>query len=412
MVSEINKAIPPVGLFACGVSISGGQSNPVLIGGEEKNPVSDEISNFSMQSSDDTPNYHDGFPSKFSTFGGYTTSAGITSISYTKSTFKSKVNGVAGTYTFMSYEDSGTKWAVTNPDSSVVSDITLSQYGITISGTPVAGEGFIASYTQNPNTASDYSVVTTQIIRTTIWIDNVAKKFLLGDFNMLGHLGTLERYRTQMGAVRTFSQSFSTMIGGYPKGAQLEYLIPPNTADNDGERYKLRKVVSLVDDNTYDFTVNGVDNEHWMYCDVFDPDVNPFMTTTNLDGAKKICVFGILEDDFRVTDYKSVSYTLTQDCFVYGNISFISRRSGSYATITATKDGKTSTFIDCGIQIATYGVTGQIYIGDSILGTINNSGKIVRKGTTITVKYSMAKCKWLYGGVIAFPASVDRLERI
>ena len=408
MVSEINKSITPVGLFGCGVSLSGGQVNPVLIGGESKNPVSDTIDNFQKQASEEVPNYQTGFPSTFSTFGAYVTSSGITSIAYNKATFKSKVGGNPGSYTFQSYDDSGTtKWNVTNPDSSVTNNITLSQYGITISGTTEAGEGFITTYTQNLSTPSDYSVVTSQIIRTTIWIDNVAKKFLLGDFNMLCHLGTLERYRRQLGGIRTFSSSFSTLIGGYPKGAQLEYLIPPNTEENPGTRYKLRKVVSLVDNNEYDFTTNGVDNVHWMYCDVLDPSTNIFMASTSLSGAKKIGLFGICEDDFRITDSKRVSYTLTQDCFVYDEFFFITSSTDCSASITVVKDGNQKTFMQC-----SYAGNRSLYYWSSHIGGIDNYGKIVKKGSTITASYNVKQCKYLYGSVLALPVVSTVLERL
>lgn len=412
MISEVNKSIPPIGLFGCGSSLSGGQTDPIMIGGVSKNPVSDDMTNFQSTSSEEYPNYTTGFPKKFSAFGGYSMSSGITSVSYTKSTFKSKVGGVAGSYTFMSYDDSGTiKWNVTNPNSSVINNVTLSQYGITVSGTAVAGEGFISTYTQNPNTASDYSVVTSQIIRTTIWIDNIAKKFLLGDFNMIGYLGTLERYRKQMGGIRTYSPSFASMIGGYPKGAQLEYLIPPNTEENSGTRYKIRKVVSIVDNNTYDFTENGVDNEHWMFCDVLDPYSNKFMATTSLQDAKKICLFGICEDDFRITDSKRISYTLKKDCFVYAAFYFSSTSMNCSASVIAVKDGKQKIFSQNGYTWDSQ-AGGSYWWSPIVAGGIDNSGKIVRKGTTLTASYSVTKCNYLTGYVFALPVISDTLERL
>lgn len=61
----------------------------------------------------------------------------------------------------------------------------------------------------------------------------------------------------QTGIRYTYNSDVATAIGGYPLGAVL--------AHDDGT--SIRNVVSLVDDNTYDFVTNGVDNQHWKYLD-------------------------------------------------------------------------------------------------------------------------------------------------
>jgi hypothetical protein len=59
----------------------------------------------------------------------------------------------------------------------------------------------------------------------------------------------------QTGIRYTFNSVVATAIGGYPLGAVL--------ALDDGT--SIRNVVSLVDNNKYDFVTNGVDNQHWKY---------------------------------------------------------------------------------------------------------------------------------------------------
>lgn len=61
----------------------------------------------------------------------------------------------------------------------------------------------------------------------------------------------------QTGIRYTYNSDVATAIGGYPRGAIL-------ALDDDTS---IRNVVSLVDDNTYDFVTNGVDNQHWKYLD-------------------------------------------------------------------------------------------------------------------------------------------------
>lgn len=61
----------------------------------------------------------------------------------------------------------------------------------------------------------------------------------------------------QTGIRYAFNADVATAIGGYPLGAVL--------AHDDGT--SIRNVVSLVDNNTYNFLTNGVDNQHWKYLD-------------------------------------------------------------------------------------------------------------------------------------------------
>lgn len=76
-------------------------------------------------------------------------------------------------------------------------------------------------------------------------------------FNWLLRAFSQASYFGQTGIRYTFNQDVSNAIGGYPLGAVL--------AHDDGT--SIRNVVSLVEDNTYNFLLNGVDNKHWKYLD-------------------------------------------------------------------------------------------------------------------------------------------------
>jgi len=86
-----------------------------------------------------------------------------------------------------------------------------------------------------------------------------AKRVILGDINGIGALATKDQYFLQCGGFYTFDQTVSAYIGGYPSGIQLGYF--------DNTYY--RRVISLIDNNTYDFvtTPSYIDNIHWAYCD-------------------------------------------------------------------------------------------------------------------------------------------------
>ena len=85
------------------------------------------------------------------------------------------------------------------------------------------------------------------------------------DMNSLGFLATNDIFYHKCGGLNTFDASFSDKIGGYPKGAVLQFL-------NGNYLYN---VISLHDNNTFNFvsenSINGVD---WAYC-------NEEMASTN-----------------------------------------------------------------------------------------------------------------------------------
>lgn len=391
MISQVTKTVQPIGLFAGGTSISGGASEPLI------------TSNFSQSSSDAIVNYPKGLPSVFST----SLSNGLSSISVTASTFKSKVNydstSNPGTYIFKSYSSGGTtKWAITDhpisyaPSGVDLTDVNIGQYGISTSGTLTVGEGFEIVYYQG-DISSDYSVTVTTIIRT-----NTGNKFLIGDMNLIGYLGTLERYRKQMGGIRTYDPAFSSVIGGYPKGAQLEYL---QTISEGGEtRYILRKVLSLIDDNVYNFVEKPsyIDNIHWMYCDVLDENT-PTLPSTKMSPQTICWAFNSSIDGSWNNTY---SATLKSDSYVTAQVtpqwvlSTNNKRKVS-VVITATLNGSAKTIVE-NYQNGNPNYSYSDY----------GSGKIMKKGTTITVSISASKYYHLGVCVFAVPAITNSIPRI
>lgn len=79
-----------------------------------------------------------------------------------------------------------------------------------------------------------------------------------GEMNAVGNLASQNQFFFLAGGVNTFDPNFAAAIGGYPEGAVLKYL-------NNGYLYD---VISLVDNNTYDFTADGVDDVNWKYLSV------------------------------------------------------------------------------------------------------------------------------------------------
>ena len=78
------------------------------------------------------------------------------------------------------------------------------------------------------------------------------------DFNGMFYLSTDQRTYLQNGGIITFSQAVSDKIVGYPKGAILDFV--------DVVAHSYTKVMSLIDDNTYNFVEDSslIDGTHWV----------------------------------------------------------------------------------------------------------------------------------------------------
>lgn len=99
---------------------------------------------------------------------------------------------------------------------------------------------------------------------------NGGKYLARGDINAIGNVATNDLFYHKCGGLNTFDADFAVKIGGYPKGAILDFV---------NGRY-IHSVISLVDNNKVDFTgaiptssqasggilTGSVDNENWAYC--------------------------------------------------------------------------------------------------------------------------------------------------
>lgn len=86
-----------------------------------------------------------------------------------------------------------------------------------------------------------------------------------GEMNAIGNMASNDLHYFKCGGLNTFDAAFAAAVGGYPKGAVLDYIVG----------YKLYKVISLVDSNTVDYTAVGVDGENWQWLNSNIPEVDP-----------------------------------------------------------------------------------------------------------------------------------------
>lgn len=105
--------------------------------------------------------------------------------------------------------------------------------------------------------------------------------------NAIGRLASNDLFYHKCGGLNTFDADFCAAVGGYPKGAVLKMLGDHNTVFD---------VISLVDNNTFDFTENGIDNEHWKYLNlnIGDPSLDDTVfqwTGANSEGVIQVGTF-------------------------------------------------------------------------------------------------------------------------
>lgn len=79
--------------------------------------------------------------------------------------------------------------------------------------------------------------------------------------NAIGNLATRNDFHRRCGGLNTFDPAFAEAIGGYPKDAVLLLL----------KNSKVFYVISMVDNNKFDFVSRGVDNVNWMYLNMDAP---------------------------------------------------------------------------------------------------------------------------------------------
>jgi len=187
----------------------------------------------------------------------YTGSGVSPTLSIDESVFGTKISHVAGEYVF-TFSKSGVNsyWKLNSKS------IVLTQYGIEVQGSPNNGDTITVYYNINlsaiPKSSSDNSVSFDTGYPAAY--DNAGatpKAIERNKMNWLLRVLSQGSFFGQTGIRYTYNSDVATAIGGYPLGAVL--------AHDDGT--SIRNVVSLVDNNSYDFVTNGVDNQNWKYLD-------------------------------------------------------------------------------------------------------------------------------------------------
>ena len=119
-----------------------------------------------------------------------------------------------------------------------------------------------------------------------------------GEINAIGNVATNDLFYHKCGGINTFDAAFAAKVGGYPKGAVLQYL-------NGNYIYD---VISLIDNNMFDFVAsNTIDGANWAYCNKETSSSDRILvvessTTVNANNSQGLllCVFKAPKNGFIV----------------------------------------------------------------------------------------------------------------
>ena len=144
------------------------------------------------------------------------------------------------------------------------------------------------------------------------------------ELNAVGNIATNDLFYHKCGGLNTFDKKFCDAIGGYPRGAVLDYI--------DKDNYSLFKIISLKDNNKIipnNGTINAID---WAYLNV--PDAKPSDDTViakfSLSGVSGIngtnSPIGIFRSDY--SGYVLISDTGGKDSYSSTSYSEVSGFKG------------------------------------------------------------------------------------
>lgn len=85
---------------------------------------------------------------------------------------------------------------------------------------------------------------------------NTSGKFVTRkEMNAIGNLASNDLFYHKCGGLNTFDAAFCAQIGGYPKGAVLDYI--------NGNQ--ISQIISMIDNNTINVLNDGVDGINWIF---------------------------------------------------------------------------------------------------------------------------------------------------
>ena len=172
------------------------------------------------------------------------------------------------------------------------------------------------------------------------------------EMNAIGNLASNDLFYHKCGGLNTFDAEFCAQIGGYPKGAVLDYI--------NGNQ--ISQIISIIDNNTINVLNDGVDGINWIFANKDRAQLNLFedKSINNMSGFTTIGAFvaplsGVVSVNFdyslsKTNDSHTIKKTghtisilgypssypcvILLDATLYDQIIFPSVRFGSTGTFT------------------------------------------------------------------------------
>lgn len=160
------------------------------------------------------------------------------------------------------------------------------------------------------------------------------------EMNGIGNVASRYEFFRRVGGIVTFDPDFATAIGGYPKGAVLDYL--------DG--LNVHKVYSAIDNNTVNFVTDGVDGVNWIFVNQDKGDIRSVLFSADsvppsgnaVIGTFRATKTGPITPVFNVEKiYGSTSQDIISGPSVSGDTAYSQRLSGCSFLFVSRGSGTT-----------------------------------------------------------------------
>jgi len=192
-----------------------------------------------------------------------------------------------------------------------------------------------------------------------------------GEMNAIGDLASRNQFLRMCGSIVTFDSEFATAIGGYPAGAVLQW--------RDGNY--LRDVVSLVDNNMYNFVTNGVDGTNWKLLNPITPDteaITIFSGSIGSIGTNDTSAMSV-----NVFSYKTPRKGVFSCCVQPGTITTVTGITGSGSATLAYKNPTAASY-----------TTGLMWQYGAGTGSVVAVGTELDAGAILTLYVTVSGCKY------------------
>lgn len=216
---------------------------------------------------------------------------------------------------------------------------------------------------------------------------NTSGKFVTRkEMNAIGNLASNDLFYHKCGGLNTFDAAFCAQIGGYPKGAVLDYI--------NGNQ--ISQIISMIDNNTINVLNNGVDGINWIFANKDRAKLNLFedKSITSMSGFTTVGAFvaqssGVVSVNF---DYSFKITDIHADVWRKGSTFSILGYPSSYPCVMLLDATLYEQIIFPSVDLTTSGnFTWNVHNWNIVSGSLYAVG-VIKSGASSLINYVTSYC--------------------